>query len=69
MLIGKFSYIGELVDWIESTSQWKRAEEVGFGMVWLAQLDDIVSFHIPKPDTYCILLESILASFVEDEMS
>jgi hypothetical protein len=34
-------------------------------MVGLAQLDDIVSFHIPKPDTYCIMVESILDPWVE----
>jgi hypothetical protein len=52
-----------------SGSEQRRWVLVWFGMVWLAQLDDIVSFYIPKPDTYCILIESILASFVEDEVS
>lgn len=48
------SYKGEL---IESTSQWKRAEEEGFG--WVGTTRRYVSLYIPKPDTYCVF-ESIL---------
>ena len=49
-----------------SGSEQRRRVLVWF---WLAQLDDVVSFHIPKPDTYRILIDSILAPIVEDEMS